>query len=171
LATVEELYRRHGPMVLRRCQRLLKDPEKAVDAMHDVFVEVLRREGSLEVEHPSALLFRTATNVCLNRLRAQRRRPGDEAPKAGAAEDDLLLRIASLEEPGGRSEARSILGRLFSREQPSTRHIAVLHLLDGMTLEEVAAESGLSVSGVRKRLRVLQERLFALEGASEAAHV
>jgi RNA polymerase sigma-70 factor (ECF subfamily) len=147
-------------MVLRRCQRLLRDREKAVDAMHDVFVEVLRREGALDVEHPSALLFKTATNVCLNRLRSERRRPGDGAQQG---EDDLLLRIAALDEPGGQSEARSLLSRLFSREQPSTRTIAVLHLLDGLTHEEVAAEVGLSVSGVRKRLRVLQERLRAID--------
>jgi RNA polymerase sigma-70 factor (ECF subfamily) len=153
-------------MVVRRCQRLLRDREKAVDAMHDVFVEVLRREGSqaayAEVEHPSALLFRTATNVCLNRLRSERRRPGDGAQKG---EDDLLLRIAALDEPGGQSDARSVLDKLFSREQPSTRVIAVLHFVDGMTYEEVAAEVGLSVSGVRKRLRVLQERLRVLDGA------
>jgi RNA polymerase sigma-70 factor (ECF subfamily) len=165
-------------MVLRRCQRLLRDPEKAVDAMHDVFVEVLKREGSFEVEHPSALLFRTATNVCLNRLRSGRRRPGDVAQKGPArrqgqpeGQDDLLLRIAALDEPGGASEARSVLGRLFSREQPSTRTIAVLHLLDGLTHEEVAAEVGLSVSGVRKRLRVLQERLRTLDAGQEVAHV
>jgi RNA polymerase sigma-70 factor, ECF subfamily len=40
----------------------------------------------------------------------------------------------------------------------STRVMAVLHYLDGLTLEEVSAEVGLSVSGVRKRLRGLQER-------------
>jgi len=155
-------------MVVRRCQRLLRDREKAVDAMHDVFVEVLKREGALEVEFPSALLFRTATNVCLNRLRSERRRPGDGAQ----AEDELLLRIAALDEPAGQSDARSILGKLFAREQPSTRTIAVLHFVDGLTYEEVAAEVGLSVSGVRKRLRVLQERLRVLDGAQdEVAHV
>jgi RNA polymerase sigma-70 factor (ECF subfamily) len=34
---IEQFYRRYGPMVLRRCERLLRDPEKAADAMHDVF--------------------------------------------------------------------------------------------------------------------------------------
>ena len=41
--------------------------------------------------------------------------------------------------------------------------------VDGMTLEEVAAEVGLSVSGVRKRLRVLKERVRGLEVADEQA--
>ena len=40
--------------------------------------------------------------------------------------------------------------------------MAVLHYRDGMTLEEVAGEVGLSVSGVRKRLRGLRARLGEL---------
>ena len=51
----------------------------------------------------------------------------------------------------------------LAREKPSTRVIAVLHLVDGMTLEEVAREVGLSVSGVRKRLRMLKAHVRELE--------
>jgi RNA polymerase sigma-70 factor (ECF subfamily) len=40
--------------------------------------------------------------------------------------------------------------------------MAVLHFVDGLTLEEVAAETGLSVSGVRKRLRGLRHALVEL---------
>jgi RNA polymerase sigma-70 factor (ECF subfamily) len=41
--------------------------------------------------------------------------------------------------------------------------MAVLHYVDGMTLEETAETVGLSVSGVRKRLRSLQARVKNLE--------
>jgi RNA polymerase sigma-70 factor (ECF subfamily) len=64
----------------------------------------------------------------------------------------------------GQSLAGNVLQRLFGREQASTRTIAVMHLLDGLTLEEVAAEVGLSVSGVRKRLRGLRSHVQELEG-------
>lgn len=154
---VEALYRRYGPMVLRRCRRLLRDEEKAVDAMQDTFVQILRHAESLDADAPSSLLFRTATNVCLNRLRGERRRPED-------AEDELVLQIAADEDIEGASLARSVLDRIFGGEKESTRTIAVLHLLDGMTHEEVAREVGLSVSGVRKRLRTLRSRVAALEG-------
>lgn len=40
----------------------------------------------------------------------------------------------------------------------------MLHLIDGMTHEEVAAEVGMSVSGVRKRLAGLRSHLHELEG-------
>jgi len=40
--------------------------------------------------------------------------------------------------------------------------MAVLHYVDGMTLEEVARETGYSVSGVRKRLRALRTTLHGM---------
>ncbi len=43
--------------------------------------------------------------------------------------------------------------------------MAVLHYVDGMTLEEVASHVGMSVSGVRKRLRLLKQRSRAWEEA------
>ena len=163
---VESHYLRYGPMVLRRCRALLRDPAKAEDAMHDVFVAVLRSEDRLNDEAPGALLLRVATNVCLNRLRGERRRP-EEAQ----ADDDVALRIAQADDAGGDAEsrtlARNLLGKLFGAGDPlaaSTRSLAFMHLVDGMTLEEVAREARLSVSGVRKRLRGLKGRLAELEG-------
>jgi RNA polymerase sigma-70 factor (ECF subfamily) len=163
---VESNYLRYGPMVLRRCRTLLRDPAKAEDAMQDVFVSLIRSEDRLREESPGALLLRVATNVCLNKLRGERRRPEDAHD-----DDDLALRIARADEPGGDAEsralARSVLGRLFGGNDPlapSTRSLAFMHLVDGMTLEEVAREARLSVSGVRKRLRGLKGRLAELEG-------
>ena len=163
---VESHYLRYGPMVLRRCRTLLRDPAKAEDAMQDVFVSLIRNEDRLRDEAPGALLLRVATNVCLNRLRGERRRPED-----AHEDDDLALRIAQAEDGGGDAEsrtlARSVLGKLFGANDPlaaSTRSLAFMHLVDGMTLDEVARESRLSVSGVRKRLRGLKGRLAELEG-------
>lgn len=163
---VAQLYQAHGPMVLRRCRRLLRDEGKALDAMHDVFVEILRRQDQLDDRAPAALLLKTATNVCLNRLRRERRRPEDR-------EEELLFAIANGEEdsPESRALARRMLARLFHSVPASSRLIAVLHYVDRLTLDEVASEVGLSVSGVRKRLRTLQSKLPALARLDEEHHV
>jgi len=160
---VDDFYRRYGPMVLRRCQKLLRSEAQAQDAMQDTFVQVLAHEQNLDDTAPAGLLLRIATNVCLNRLRSTRRRPE-------SSDDDLLLRIAAT---GQDSEsllaARGMLARLFGGEGPlaaSSQTIAVMHLVDGMTLEEVAEEAGMSVSGVRKRLRTLRTRLEAIDSES-----
>jgi len=163
---VESHYLRYGPMVLRRCRTLLRNPAKAEDAMQDVFVSLIRNEDRLRDEAPGALLLRIATNVCLNRLRGERRHPED-----AHEDDDLALRIAQADDGSSDAEsrtlARSVLGKLFGADDPlaaSTRSLAFMHLVDGLTLEEVARESRLSVSGVRKRLRGLKGRLAELEG-------
>src|SRR5215471_4676107 len=117
---LETAYRQHGPMVLRRCRRLLRDEALALDALHDVFVELLRRNDRLEAEAPSALLMRVATNVCLNRLRTSRRHPEDR--------DDELLQLIAAAVPDGeaRSAARQLVDRIFGREPESTFTIAVM---------------------------------------------
>ena len=148
-------------MVVRRCRALLRDEHEARDAAQDVFVALLRAEERLTEEAPAALLLRVATNVCLNRLRTRRRHPEDR-------DQERLLEIAALDDAAGegRTLARNLLAKLFRADDPlaaSTRTIAVMHLVDGLTLEEVARESGLSVSGVRKRLRTLKGRLHELQ--------
>ncbi|MEP6859627.1 MAG: sigma-70 family RNA polymerase sigma factor [Deltaproteobacteria bacterium] len=151
-------YCTYGPMVLRRCRKLLGDDHTARDAMHDVFVHILSRADELDHQAPSSLLFKVATNVCLNRLRARKRRPEDG--------DALLVEIAERTDPAARSAARAALDTLFRNEPDDTALIAVLHLHDRMTLEEVAAEVGMSVSGVRKRLAKLRTKLHSLEARS-----
>ena len=149
---VEELYQRYGPMVMRRCRQLLKEENEALDATQDVFVQILKRRDRLEMTHPYSLLYRIATNQCLNRIRDRQRR-------ATMPGDGFLERVAVLDDTEPRLETRSVLERLFGRHQESTRTMAVLHFQDGMTLEEVAGEVGMSVSGVRKRLRGLRASL------------
>lgn len=148
---VEQLYRRYGPMVLRRCRQLLGDDHAAQDALHDVFVLALDRAGQLRQDYPSSLLYTMATNHCLNRIRERSRRPVDH-------DQERLHSIACHDEGHDGFEWRSVLDRVFGREPASTRVMAVLHYLDGFTLEQVASETGLSISGVRKRLRGLRER-------------
>ena len=149
---VEAFYSRYGPMVLRRCRKLLKDEEKAMDAMQEVFVKVLLNKKRLKNQYPSSLLFRIATNVCLNIIRAQRNfHPIDE--------QDILSEIALYDESENKLIANNLLDHIFKREKKSTREIAIMHFVDGMTLNEVAGEVGLSISGVRKRIRELRARV------------
>lgn len=158
---IESTYEQYGPMVLRRCRSLLRSDAQAQDAMQDVFVAVLRHRDRLDEKAPAALLLRVATNICLNRMRSERTHAED-------ADDEKLQRIAgTAHEVGeGRTLARDLLSRLFRSDDPlaaSSQTIAVMHYLDGMTLEEVARNAGMSVSGVRKRLDTVRSRLLKLE--------
>ena len=108
------------------------------------------------MKHPSSFLYVTATNVCLNRIR-------DRARHGEVTDDHLLYRIATLDDTEDRVGALSTLSRLFGQSPQSSRTIATLHYVDGLTLEETAREVGMSVSGVRKRLRALRDTLKRID--------
>jgi RNA polymerase sigma-70 factor, ECF subfamily len=153
---VADYYKRYGPMVLRRCRFLLKDEETAVDAMQEVFVRLLHNQERLKGNYPSSLLFTIATNTCLNIIRSAKH-------NATINCDEVLLNIAARDETEERFIIGDLLDFIFQKEHRSTREIAVLHFIDGFTLEEVALEVGLSVSGVRKRLRNLRTKVRQLK--------
>ena len=148
---VEILYRRYGPMVLRRCKGLLRDEDLAADAMQETFVQVLRHRSTLNARYPSSLLYRIATNTCLNTLRSRRR-------KFAFSAEPFLENL-----PGRESTEDQVLDRwevdqVFLGVRTSTRQAAVMHYLEEKTLSETAQEVGLSISGVRKRLACLRRQ-------------
>ena len=152
-----KIYEKYAPMVYRRCLQLLRDDAEASDLMQDVFLRIYSASERLDMDSPSSLLWNTATRLCLNRIRDKRRRGLD------VDSSSLLLSIACAEDEHDDYETKNVLAKLFSKEPESSRTMAVLHFVDGMTLEETAREVGLSVSGVRKRLRGLQAKVKTLE--------
>jgi RNA polymerase sigma-70 factor (ECF subfamily) len=151
---VEALYSRYGPMVLRRCRRLLKDEQAAFDAMQEVFVKVVANRKRLTADYPSSLLYRIATNICLNRIRDDRKRDSNHyldmlqyRPYSGDGESEASLRL--------------LLDYILAREKNSTRTIAEMYFINGMTITEIASLLDLSPSGVHKRLKKLRRRIKA----------
>lgn len=152
---VESLYRRYGAMVLRRCRQLLHNDDLAADAMQETFVKVLRNQERLNARYPSSLLYRIATNVCLNVMRTQRRRPAISA-------DQMLEAMAGPERLEDRILDSLTLEQVFKGAREGTREAAEMHYLEGRTLAETAAKVDLSISGVRKRLRSLRDQNVAI---------
>jgi RNA polymerase sigma-70 factor (ECF subfamily) len=148
----EALYRRYGPMILRRCRQMLKDEDAALDTLQDVFARWLQLGRELP-EYPSSFFYTMATRLCIDRIRSAAARPQGET--------GLLEQIASAGDLENESGARRILDRIFGRQEESTRVMAVLHYVDGLTHEEVAAEVNMSAAGVRRRLQRLRERAAA----------
>jgi len=146
---IDQLYKKYGPMVLRRCQALLNDEDNALDAMQEVFVLLIRNRNKLEDRGISSLLYTMATNHCLNVLKAKRRVPTQ-------GDDYLFDQLPTKDRAVEAFEAREILEEIFSLHDGLTRTIAWLHFVDGLTLEETARTAGMSVSGIRKRLHKLQ---------------
>lgn len=150
---IERYYNRYGAMVYRRCLAIVGEREPALDLMQDVFVNLIRNAARLTAQGPSSLLYTMATNLSLNHLRSKNRRP--QVAIDGVPESALIAAGGNAEEA---ALARHFLDRLFSEDDEKTALIAWMHYVDGLTLEETASQVGMSVSGIRKRLRKLRRR-------------
>jgi len=134
------------------------DEELASDAMQDVFVQLLRKRDQLHGKYPSSLLYRMATNHSLNLLRRGGRR-------RLVHNEEMLQNLPGNSEPEAEVVTRDTLERVFAGERQSTRAIATLRHVEGLSLQDTAREVGMSISGVRKRLDGLRRRSLALLSA------
>ncbi|MBP5697754.1 MAG: sigma-70 family RNA polymerase sigma factor [Treponema sp.] len=147
----DELYRKYAPMVLRRCRAILKDEEKALDAMQDVFLRIMDSKCKIK-EACASLFYVTATRVCLNKIRSDKLRSG---PDFDVICETVADDFSEVERE--KIEAGMILENIFAGRDKKDALIATLHFVDGLTLEETADQVGMSVSGVRKRISELKK--------------
>jgi len=139
-----ELYRQYGPVVYRRCLRILKEPEAAKDATQEVFMRLVRDMSRLE-DRATVLpwIYRVATNHCFNVRRNASRRGED------AAMPDLELADST---PADMYPNRALAQQVLSQFDETTRSVAVGVLVDGMEHEEIAEVLGISRRTVARKL-------------------
>lgn len=145
-----ELVRRHGPMVLGVCRRVLGNEPDADDAFQATFLVLARRGRSVRDERSLASwLFGVARFAALRardkirRRREHEARASRELPTSTEADPELH---AAVEEE---------LQRLPDRY----RAPLVVCILQGRTQEDAAREMGCSLSTLRRRLEQGQELL------------
>jgi RNA polymerase sigma-70 factor (ECF subfamily) len=149
---VAALYEKYGPMVIRRCRKILGNGEDALDAVHDVFVNLLKAESRLNDNFPSSLLYTMATNICLNKIRKWKW----ESPKELTIEDEGLF--SGIDAGYDQVEVKLLLEAVLKEESEMNRSICYMYHADGMTLREIGEVVGLSVAGVHKRLEAFKGR-------------
>ncbi|HEX5273187.1 MAG TPA: sigma-70 family RNA polymerase sigma factor, partial [Gemmataceae bacterium] len=147
------LVRRHGPMVLAVCRRLLRHAPDADDAFQAVFLLLVRKAASLRrPEQLGPWLHGVARRVALKaRALGSRRReePLTESP-AVSAPDDLLWR-----------DLRPVLDDAIRSLPMKYRAPVVLCYLEGMTHAEAARHLGCPPGTLATRLSRAREQLRA----------
>jgi RNA polymerase sigma-70 factor (ECF subfamily) len=156
---LEDLYRRTGHLVLRRCRGILRDDAEAEDVLQEVFLRALKYERSLRrAESQLGWLYRTAERCCFDRFKLRKREV--------ARDPDLLARNPDGGRPQSAAEARHLLFAFLGRFDSKAQQVAVLHWLDGLSQEEIAQRLGWSRRTVGKKLARLRRRAAKLGGAS-----
>jgi RNA polymerase sigma-70 factor (ECF subfamily) len=155
-AEVAQAYRRYGSLVLRRCQRILRDRAAAEDALQDVFVRLWRYGNAFrEAESKVLWLYRVADRCCFDRLA----RRGARAEVTFA---DQFMSLADKVSDAKSVEDRDVVMCFLDRFDDRVKQVAVLHYLDEMTQEEIAAATGWSRQTIFKKLAFLRTRAAAL---------
>jgi RNA polymerase sigma factor (sigma-70 family) len=147
-AAFAALLRRHGPMVLGVCRRLLADPHDAEDAFQATFLVLVKKARSIrDRDLLGTWLYRVAHRVAVRaRIDARRRR----AREVGGAEE-----MAAEISRSGREESaelRAILEEEVGRLADRYRSPFVLCDLEGQTHEQAAAQLRCPVGTVKSRL-------------------
>jgi RNA polymerase sigma factor (sigma-70 family) len=153
----EALVRRHGPMVLGVCRRILRNPHDAADAFQATFLVLVRKAGSVVPrEMVGNWLYGVAYRTALEARRATARRRARERQL-----EDLPHPVIEPEESW--RELRLLLDRELERLPGKYRTAVVLCDLEGRTRKEAARQLNLPEGTISGRLttarRILAERL------------
>ncbi|MFQ3631616.1 RNA polymerase sigma factor [Roseiflexus sp.] len=159
------LVRLYEGRVYNLCYRLLGDADSAADATQDTFLSAYRHLQAFRGGSFRSWLFRIATNVCYDILRARQRRPvvSLDASCETAGEDTPSLQIADTSESPDEFALRRELARAIeaglAQLPVDQRLVVVLCDLQGLTYEEIADVLGANLGTIKSRLSRGRARL------------
>jgi RNA polymerase sigma-70 factor, ECF subfamily len=155
LPSFNALVTRHERPVYGLCLRMLRVTADAEDATQDTFIKAWISLGSFRGGGFRPWLFRIATNVCYDALRAKGRRPADSLDDELFEREPVWSSQIALDDPEVSANQRELaihLERALGLLPDDQRLIVLLVDLYGYDYEEAAAISGTAVGTVKSRL-------------------
>lgn len=148
---VSQLFREHNRMLVGYLTTRLRSEQEAKDVAQEAYVRLLQLQNPGAPSLLRAYLFKTATNIAIDRLRHRRiQHQADVQPElfenlttTGMEADDPARQLIE------REQADRLLGYLL--ELPiKCQHVFNLHRLEGVPQREVALRVGVSERMVRR---------------------
>ena len=134
---------------------ILEDRADALDAVQDLYVKLWKMRDSLDlVRNPGAFGALLVRNLCIDRIR--RLTPSEQLP----------IDLPGKEQPDEeliRKESLGTLLRAMDSLPDSQRNLMNLHVLQGKTYDEIAAETGLSPLNIRVQVSLARKKLKRYE--------
>ena len=147
------LVQRHGPMVLRVCQRVLHHTQDAEDAFQATFLVLARKAAAIgKSEAVASWLHGVAFRIAMRARRDAGRRRARERHAAVPVGDDPAEALAW-------RDVQILLNAEIGRLPERYRSAFILCYLEGRTRAEAAADLGVEENTLSSRLARARERL------------
>jgi RNA polymerase sigma-70 factor (ECF subfamily) len=171
VAAFDVLYERHRLPLWRFLLRLLADEAATADVFQDTWARVVAAADRYRPTAPfPAWLYRIAHHCCVDHWR----RKGRQAQREVAADEDWLAALPDPAEPGpdswaSREQALEALAREVERLPEAQRTAFLMYAEAGLSLEDIAAATGVGPETAKSRLRYATAKLrLALQGEDGA---
>jgi RNA polymerase sigma-70 factor (ECF subfamily) len=158
------LFREHNAALLRFAAAKLGSEQEARDVAQEAYVRLLQLDRPETISYLRAFLFKIASNLAMDRLRARRRMP----PAPAGTDEDLVAFDLSPERQCAGQEMVAVLKQALQELPVKCREIFVLHRVEGLSRAEIAIRMGLGERMVRLYMaRALEHVRRRLDEASD----
>jgi RNA polymerase sigma-70 factor (ECF subfamily) len=154
-----DAYLRHGPILVRKAERLLRNHDDALDVVHTLFLELLQRD---DANFELGYLYRAVNNRCLNILR-------DRAAQRRLLErQDVSLFAPTRTHWQEHFVDLDLLIKLCRELDAESSELLAYHFVDDMSQDEIAELTGISRKTIGKRLAAVRESVRRLSSQGDA---
>ena len=145
----------HEKQVYNLCLRMVSDPEDAQDLAQEAFLKAWRGLRFYKFESAfSTWLYRLTTNVCIDHLRRQKRRPQISLTMGEEEDEELdLPDTAPLpEEQLLHGEDRRAVAEAMAQLDEESRAILTLRIVEEQSYEQIGEILDLKAGTVKSRI-------------------
>jgi RNA polymerase sigma-70 factor, ECF subfamily len=146
------LVARHQERLYRRAFSMLGDPDLAADMVQDSFIRAYSSLDGTDPDRFGAWVYRILRNLCLDELRSPRRRTTALSPAMANGE-------GGPEQAYERRELGHALGVALAGLGPTLREAFVLKHMEGLSYEEMSAQTGVATGALKMRVKRAREAL------------
>jgi len=142
-------------MAYNLAYRILSDPDAAADATQNAFVSAFKAMRKFRGGSFKAWILRIVTNACYDHLRSKQRRPTESLDALDIEQDHISYLRDPSESPDEyveRQELNQVLQAGIYALPLEQRTVVILSDVQGLSYQEIAEVSGLSLGTVKSRL-------------------
>lgn len=159
----ERLYQRHRGGLYRYLLRQCAVAAVAEELFQEIWISLIRaRERYVPDARFATYLYRVAHNRVVDHYRRSAHRPSAATPEDGEPDPVELIAVDPSEEPAAKFESKQRVERfsqLLAALPPAQREAFVMHEEGGLSVDEIAAATGVNPETAKSRLRYAVAKL------------